>query len=254
MKRSNLGAIAAAGAMFLACAVPGSALGHHLTKIREVKPAGPGSTAYVELQAYAPGQNLVEGKLRLTVYDPSGNSTGSMVLDHDVAEDGDQRTILVRADATGSPDFVMPALALDGTGGQMCLTDELPAFELDCVAWGSVTAPRPGTGALAPEIPVGSSLERSIERGCATKLDSADDLDDSASDFALNPAPVARNNAAVPIEASCVPVTGGGGGSGGGTAAAPEPKKKARAKCAKAKRVKGKRAQVKRKCGGKRRR
>jgi hypothetical protein len=80
---------------------------------------------------------------------------------------------------------------------------------IDCVAWGNFTGvglPSP-PGTPAPAIPDGSSLTRSIAPGCPTLLESGDDTNSSAADFAVT-APSPRNNATVPTEIACAP--GGG--------------------------------------------
>ena len=89
---------------------------------------------------------------------------------------------------------------------------------------GSLTPP---VAPNAPALAAGQSLSRSIAPGCATLLESADDTDSSAADFALG-VPTPRPSSVTPTETAC----GGGGGGGGADTDAPqteitkEPKKK----------------------------
>ena len=170
-------------------------------------PAGPNS-AFIELQMYSSGQDLVNGH-KVTFYTATGTLLASFTLDKNVASGENQRTILIGDTATaGSPDFVYDQLAdavqTFGPGGAACWDT------FDCVSWGNFS----GAGALpsspgvpAPAITDGSSLTRSIARGCATLLESGDDQNDSATDFELG-TPSPRNNSVTPTEKEC---TGGGG-------------------------------------------
>jgi hypothetical protein len=202
----------------------------HLMSIREVYP---GSTSapdaeYVELQMYAPGQNLVEGH-QVKTYDANGALVKSTAFPADVPYGEDQRTVLlatpsaeaafgVVADGTMSPDQLSPA------GGAVCWE------ALDCVSWGSFSGPLPspaGPPASPAGIPDGMALRRTIAPGCPTALEPGDDHDSAAADFsAVFPAP--RPNSASPSERLCPGaesgfggIFSGGGGSGHGGQAGP---------------------------------
>jgi hypothetical protein len=206
--RRGLAAILATAAVALGLAAPAQA-SYHLMKVREVatNPAGPNSS-YVELQMYAPGQNLVNGH-KVTFYTATGDLLASFTLDKNVTNADSQSTILIGDTATaGAPDFIYEqlsdAIQTYGPGGAACWD------VVDCVSWGNFG----GAGALpsavgtpAPAITDGSALVRSIAPGCATLLESTDDTDTSSTDFALGP-PSPRNNSVKPTEAAC---TGGGG-------------------------------------------
>lgn len=193
-----------------------AAAAFHLTKVSEVYP-GTGMTPddYIELQMYQAGQNLISGH-KVTVYAPSGTPTYTYTFPGSVANGQSQRTILLGAGPLANgvePDFTDPALAaaLAKGGGAACF-DAIP---VDCVAWGNFTGATPLPGAagnpVAPSgIPGGSSISRSIARGCATLLESGDDTDDSAADFDVTTERTPRPNSEPPTEKSC----GGGGGGG----------------------------------------
>ena len=197
----------AAAALAFAVAAPAQA-SYHLMSVREVatNPAGPNSS-YIELQMYAPGQNLVNGH-KVTFYTATGTLLASFTLDKNVANGVTQDTILIGDTATaGSPDFVYDQLAdaiqTFGPGGAACWDT------IDCVSWGSFSGagalPSP-TGTPAAAITDGSALVRSIAPGCATLLEAGDDTNASSADFALG-TPNPRNNSVAPTEKEC---TGGG--------------------------------------------
>ncbi len=159
------------------------------------------------------GQNLVGGH-EVDYYTAIGTLLGSVLFTANVPNGDSQRTILIGDTATaGNPDLVYDQLddALfrgTTTGGAVCFADASPP---DCVSWGNFT----GAGALPgptglPEapggIPAGSSISRSIARGCATLLEPGDDTDDSSVDFSVT-SPTPRNNTVTPTETAC---TGGG--------------------------------------------
>lgn len=184
-------------------------------KIREVSP---GITSYtpnsefVELQAITDGQQAVSGKV-IRFYSPAGVQTDTFTLPADVANGSSQRTILigtsdVATDYGVQPDFTYAAPNVENVGGAVCYG------ALDCVSWGSFTGALPSpAGTPAPVIPEGQSATRTIARGCATALDSADDTDASSADFAITATPTPRRNATIPSETVC------GGGNGGDTTA-----------------------------------
>jgi len=203
-------AIALVGGLAALSAASSASANFHLMKVREVatNPAGANS-AFIELQMYAPGQNVVGGH-PINYYTATGALLGTYELPSNVGNGDSQRTILIGDTATaGTPDFVndqlADALQTYGPGGAVCFDT------IDCVSWGNFTGaallPSP-TGSPAPAIADGSSLTRSIAPGCATLLEAADDTDNGAADFALT-TPSPRNNSTAPTETACDP--GGGG-------------------------------------------
>ena len=200
--------ILAVVAAAVAALAPAAQATFHLMKIREFRA---GASPFVELQMYAPGQNLTGGH-DLTVYNAGGALSGAHPLAN-VAGGESQRSILI---APGAVDGVAPditaALAFDGTGGAVCFDT------IDCVSYGAFTGgalPSPVSDPVTgyPTADPSQSLTRSIARGCATLLEATDDTDDSAADFAID-APTPRNNATAPTETAC---GGGSGGSGDST-------------------------------------
>jgi hypothetical protein len=194
----------------------------HLNKIREVYTGtgtGALNDAYVEIQAFGPGENLLTGH-EITVYDAAGNLVDTAPLEN-VPNGANQSTTLVSGGGVlpggVTADFTHDTLdaSLDRNGGAVCY-DGIP---YDCVAWGNFVGETPLPGAtgnpVAPAgIPNGSSIIRSIAPGCATLLEGADDTDDSATDFSVTTDKNPRPNSEPPIEKAC----GGGGGGGGGNA------------------------------------
>jgi len=211
--------LAVAWAATLALAAPAAA-SFHLVSLREVYPgsaAGP-EAEYVELQAYAAGQNFVRGH-SITLFDAAGNQAGVAEFDADVAAGGNQMTLLAATPAAESQfglvaDAALPSGSLDPAGGAVCWE------ALDCVAWGSFSGPTAspvGSPADPGGIPDGMALRRSIAPGCPTLLEAADDSDDSAADFAdVFPSP--RPNSTPPAERSCGGSGAGAGGGAGGPA------------------------------------
>lgn len=66
----------------------------HLTKIREIGQGGGGVPDYVELQMFAPGQNLVGGKF-IQTYNQLGMVQNTFTFPSDVPFSDNQRTIYV---------------------------------------------------------------------------------------------------------------------------------------------------------------
>lgn len=199
-----LAAILAATGVGVTATSAGAAF--HLMSIREVHAASPGD--YVELQMYASGQNFVDGHT-ITTYDFAGNPTGMPFTFPPGASSslngGNQRTIRV-GQMTSGADFEAAFDVVSGSGGAVCFD------AIDCVSFGAFTGSVPSpTGAPAPAIPVGGSIERTIAPGCSTLLESGDDTNDSATDFSLQP-PSPRNNATAPTETPCSGGTNPGGG------------------------------------------
>jgi hypothetical protein len=190
----------------LACgATPAQATFHEMS-IREIYP---GSIAqpdaeYVELQMWAPGQNLVGGH-SLKTYNASGALVGTTTFANDVSGAANQSTILLATAAAESefgvvPDAAMTPNQLDPLGGAVCWAESI-----DCVSWGSfsgsLTSPA-GSPATPSGIPDGMALRRTISPGCATLLEPTDDHNNSAADFSpVFPSP--RPNSVAPTERAC---------------------------------------------------
>jgi len=186
--------------------VPAASATFHLIQVREVYlgSALAPESKYVELQMYAAGQNLVGGHT-LRTYDGTGKPIGSSTLSANVTSDANQSTILVASPAAEAElgvtaDFPLAsASSLSPAGGAACWEG------LDCVSWGDFKGSLPspaGTPAATGGLPPGMALRRTLARGCATSLDSADDSNSSADDFALV-APQPRPNAVAPTEQQC---------------------------------------------------
>jgi hypothetical protein len=214
------GILIAALVFLLALAWPGAALAtFHEMSIRELYPgslAQPESE-YVELQMWAPGQNLVGGHV-LKTYNASGGVSSSNTFGGDVSGSANQSTILLatpqaEAEFGVSADTGLSAGKLDPAGGAACWEN------LDCVSWGNFSGPLPSpVGTPAAAIPDGMALRRTIAPGCATLLESTDDRDNGAADFSpVFPAP--RPNSVAPSERRCP----GGGEAGPGGGGAPGP-------------------------------
>jgi hypothetical protein len=206
-------------ALFGLMLAPAASATFHLIQVREVYlgSALTPESKYVELQMYASGQDLVNGHA-LRTYDGTGKLIDSSVLSANVGGDASQSTILLASPAAEAEfglaaDFPLAsASSLSPAGGAVCWE------ELDCVSWGGFKGSLPSPAenpAAAGGVPQGSALRRTVARGCATALDSADDSDSSADDFALV-APQPRPNAVAPTEQKCASTAGSGYGPTGG--------------------------------------
>lgn len=180
--------LVAAAAVVLSLAAPRAALAtFHLIKIVEVFPgaAAQPMAAYVVIEMYAAGQNLVSGHA-IDVYDASGTLLHSYAFASNVAATANQTKLLI-ATAEAQTFFGVTAdLTMAGTtaplplaGGKICW-----AGTIDCVAWGSWTGAATGVG--SPALPstglvLGEALVRDL-KGNAT-LDALDDTDNSVADF-----------------------------------------------------------------------
>jgi hypothetical protein len=204
--------VAAVGTAALVCLIgpAGAAANFHLTKIREVSTGSSSDTSYVELQAWAAGQNYLGGHM-ITVYNATALAhtfTFPSTPVPAVPNGANQSTVLVGdSNAPGNPDFTQSGFALSAAAGAVCF-DSIP---VDCVSWGTGTsAPLPGTaGTPANGLSSGMALRRTIAPGCPTLLESTDDSDSSATDFSLV-SPNPRSNSVPPTEFPCA----GGGPSG----------------------------------------
>jgi hypothetical protein len=220
---------------------------YHFMHIREVKPtttwtAAPATDSqdeFVELQMWTGGQTLVQGHAIWT-FNNTGAVLGRYEMEANVAVGTDQAKILIGgSDVAQAPDFIWDdnvsinnSLATNTSGGAtvnpggaVCFAENVTTFQaIDCVAWGNFT----GTDEMMPAslpaavgtpvaplgIPLGQSIERKITASCATRLDPADDTNQSVNDFVVQAAPNPENNADEITETGCStpPTTGGGGG------------------------------------------
>jgi hypothetical protein len=185
----------------------------HENRIREVHDGG-ATGDYVELQAFSAGQNLVGGKY-INTYDGGGTVLTSTLIPSTVGNAANQATILIAHDAsTPGADVINAGLNVVNTGGTVCFDNSAvgTTSATDCVAYtsGPTMFPSPppspfGTPVVLPGGNLtGSTLVRSISRGCPTALDAADDTNNSATDFTVgtgNP----RGNAVTPTETICPP-------------------------------------------------
>ena len=172
----------------------------HLMKVVEVFPgtAAAPNAQYVVIQMYASGQNHVAGHA-ITVFNASGALIGDFTFGGDVANGANQARILIATPEAESffgisADRTMSASIL-AAGGKVCFADTI-----DCVAWGAYTGGTAGVGTpfnANGGLQFGRAAARRLDiAGSATALDSGDDTDNSANDFAFRqPAP--RNNAGV---------------------------------------------------------
>jgi hypothetical protein len=204
----------------IAClAAPSAQADHHLIYVREVHRGATTANDYIVLQMYADGQNVALNTHYIDILDSTGMASAEYPLPN-VASGASQRTILIGNTGVAGADFNNAGVAIPGNGA-VCY-DETNGYNgtggLDCVAWGSFTGTThplssPGLPVALPGLGLATnqSLVRTISRGCATLLDSADDTNNSAADFALG-TPIGRNNSTAPTEKAC---TGGGGGTSG---------------------------------------
>jgi hypothetical protein len=209
MRRRTRTFVALLGTVMVAMSVAAASAGasYHLIKIRSIF-RGPSPTgAFIELQMYADGQNLVAGH-SLQVCPPAASICSSFVLPSNVANGGNQRRILLGDTAApGSPDFTVAGLGTSLTsvasGGAACWDT------VDCVSWGAFTGeanlPTPSGTPIAGGLSGTQVSVRSIARGCATALDEPDDTNNSSADFGLAVGYGMRNNSLAPIETVCPP-------------------------------------------------
>ena len=205
---------------------PAAGATFHEVQVREVYPgsAASPSAEYVELQAWASGQNHVGGHFVRT-YDAGGDVVATSPFPADVPQGSNQVTMVLATPEAESAFGIVadgplaPSGQLSPAGGAVCWET------IDCVAWGAFSGslPNPAGAPAAPGgIPDGMALRRSIDANCATALDPTDDHDNSLADFAaVFPAP--RPNSVAPGEVSCASAGGGPiGGPYGPSAATPQ--------------------------------
>jgi hypothetical protein len=173
----------------------------HLMMVVEIFPGVAGSTnaQYVELQMYAPGQNLTNGT-QLRFYNAAGALTATHVFTADVMNGADQASILI-ATTQAQTLFGMTAdqtmgAAIDPAGGKVCFLYPGGTLVIDCAAWGSYVA---GDSDVGPPfspggLPLGQAMQRRISGGSnPVGLDFGDDSNLSVVDF-VSAAPAPRNN------------------------------------------------------------
>jgi hypothetical protein len=212
---------------------------YHLNKIREISGSTAGSdSAYIELQMYASGENLVSGH-NITLWDADGLLLGVAqpiqtlpLTGPNPANGQNQRTILIGDIGVLGRDFTLdftPYIETGGGGGNNLIAAGAVCYEgipVDCFSWGgaaftgAANLPDKATPYGQP-MPTTFALRRNIAGGCATLLEASDDTNNNQADFP----PVARaprNNATTPTEKSC--------GGAGNPAGAPDTKIKKRPK------------------------
>jgi hypothetical protein len=226
MKRRTrtLAALLGVGTVALTMGAGSASATYHENLIREITgDTSGGNQSYIELQAYAAGQNLVSGHT-ISVWDADGLLLGvpqpiqTHILTGTNPPNGqNQSTILIGDTAVANADFTIPELSsyLDNTVGGNLTTAGAICFEgvpVDCVSWGGSnftgannlpdhTTPNGSampTGVLA--------LQRNIGANCGTALDFADDTNNAGADFSLvgaNPRP----NSVAPTETLCASPT-----------------------------------------------
>ena len=185
---------------------------YHLMKVREVSPGnGSPNTSYIEIQMYAPGQEFLSLGAKLVV---CNNICSILPAEFtgfsNVAQGANQSTVVVGDSAAPSKDFTRD-LNLESVmaGGAACYVSE-PGYS-DCVSWGNFSANSTLTanygtsadsGAPAPALTSGMALRRSVSAGCPSALESGDDTNNSAADFAVT-TPNPRPNSVAPSETTC---------------------------------------------------
>lgn len=197
MRRTSL---VAALALFVALPAAPALASFHLIYVVGVftgSEAAP-DAQYIQLQAYAGGQNVLSGHT-LTVFDTDGNLVpgGTFTFASSVANSADQMYVLLATTHAQtlfsmSADMTIPAILPPG-GGKVCWNGTAP----ECVAWGGYSGPMAGvtTPFNAPVgIPPGKAINRRLNICLgATNLDACDDTQNSSSDFVLA-VPAPHNN------------------------------------------------------------
>ncbi len=222
-KRAGLLAVAAGMAAWVALGATAFA-SNHLIKIREVYA---GSTThpsdeYVELQMYAPGQNLFHLGTETLFYNSTGSLTNTFLTNGSVHSSdppnsaSQQRVLLISPGAESTfgltAGYELPnATTIDNAGGAVCYVPSTIGFE-DCVSWGNFDntsgTPLPsstGGNADSGGIPDGSAIARSIAHGCPTLLEASDDTNKPADWSNVTPNPL--KNSDTPPEHPCANTT-----------------------------------------------
>jgi hypothetical protein len=197
----------------------------HLNMIREFGAGNFGAgfnDSYVELQAYAAGQNHVAGHT-LNVWGHNDTMPTPTTFSADVANGQNQATILIGDTSVANADGTNMALnTIQQSGGGMICWENLDCITVGTGPAAGVVPPSP-VGNPAPFPFTGEAIRRTITRGCATALDPADDTNDGSDFTKVTPNP--RNNASPITEKPCT-----GTGNGGGKAGDPNTKIKKRPK------------------------
>ena len=190
----------------------------HLIKVREVSPGTNGSDdSFVEVQMYAPLQQFLSNGAKLAVCNDICSLVPAEFSGFSNVANGNSQDTVMFGDSgvpAGSKDFNVN-LNLDQVeaGGAACYVSE-PGFS-DCVTWGNFSANATLTanydasaapGSPAPALTSGMALRRSISAGCPTALESSDDTNNSAADFAVT-TPNPRPNSVAPTETPCTTST-----------------------------------------------
>jgi hypothetical protein len=205
MNRSRIAAAAVLTTVLgLMAVAPSAGASFHEIKIRSIFRSPSATGAFMELQMYADGQNLVGGH-QLRICNATASLCSTYALSGNVANGQNQRRILIGGTtAPGSPDFTLPiGTDLNGvaSGGAACWDT------VDCVSWGTFTAdaslPSPAGTPIAGGLSTTQVSLRNTARGCATALDLADDTNNSAADFGTAVGYQVRNNSLAPTETLC---------------------------------------------------
>jgi hypothetical protein len=221
-------AAVASFALIAAVAVASSASAQELNKIRQIKGEGGASqdTSYIELQMYAPGQNLVSGH-HITLWDQDALILGNPVPVMDFTLAGpnppfgdNQRTVLIGDTAVTGRDFTLDfssflsQLLTGGPGNPPLWQAGAACFDtVDCVSWGAFTGANNLPDKTAPNggvLPSTFSLQRTIAPGCPTLLEATDDTNNAQTDFLPGPFE-GRPNSVTPPETPCAGAQGPGG-------------------------------------------
>ena len=219
-------AAVASFALIGAVAVASTASAQELNKIRQIKGEGGASvdTSYIELQMFAPGQNLVSGH-HITLWDQDALILGNPIPVQDFTLAGpnppfgdNQRTILIGDAAVVGRDFTLDLstyLSVLAGGSPPLWQAGAACFDtVDCVSWGSFTGANYLPDKTTPNggvLPATFSFQRTIAPGCPTLLEATDDTNNAQTDFLPGPFE-GRPNSVTPPETPC----GGAQGAGGG--------------------------------------
>jgi cysteine-rich repeat protein len=189
-------------AMVLSALVAGSApvlANFHLMKVVEVFPgtAASPNAQYIVLQMYTGGQNVLMNHVA-TVFDAAGAPIATLTFTSNVANGLNQDKVLIATTQAATffnltADLTMTAV-LPSAGGKICFES------VDCVAWGNYFGSASGVGTpynASTGLLSGRAAKRRLDiSGSPSLLESTDDTDNSASDFATGlPAPA--NNARI---------------------------------------------------------
>ncbi len=198
MMRAMRNIVAGLGALVVLLVAQPAWAAFHLMKITEVFPGTEGApnAQYIELQMYAAGQNIVANHT-VTVFGPNGVAIMTYTFPANVANGGNQATILIATAEAATlfgvtADLAMtPVLVL--AGGKVCFDSS----NIDCVAWGNYSGAATGVGLPAYQargLTRGRAIARRLDiSGGATTLEGADDTGVSANDF-VTALPTPRNN------------------------------------------------------------